>query len=90
LGPRNATFHLMDLVSRAVAVQSLLRGRSADEKIAWLSSHGSVTPKPKTRPDEHHTFWFETLTGRGCAFFLDGDEFVFVGDHTTFTGKDSR
>ena len=86
----NATFHLIDLVSQAAAVQSLLRGRSAEEKIAWLSSHGSLTPKPKTRPDEHQTFWFETLTGRSCAFFLDGDEFVFVGDHTTFTVKDSR
>jgi len=20
-----------------------------------------------------------------CAFFIDGDTFVFVGDHTTFT-----
>ena len=85
-----ATLHLIDLVSQAVAVQALLRGRSAEEKIEWLSSHGSLTPKPKSRPDERQTFWFESSTGRSCAFFLDGDEFVFVGDHTTFTVQDSR
>ncbi len=86
----NANFHLIDLVSQAVAVQSLLRGMSADEKVAWLSSRGTLTPKPKTRADERQTFWFETTTGRSCAFFLDGDEFVFIGDHTTFTVSDSK
>ena len=85
----NANFHLIDLVSQAAAVQSLLRERSVEEKIAWLSLHGSLSPKPKTRPDERQTFWFETATGRSCAFFLDGDEFVFIGDHTTFTANDS-
>jgi hypothetical protein len=86
----NATFHLIDLVSQVTAVQSLLCGRSAEEKIEWLSSHGSITPKPKTRPDERQCFWFESPTRATCCFFLDGDEFVFIGDHTTFTASDSR
>ncbi len=86
----DADFHLIDLVSQAVAVQSLLRGMPVDEKIAWLSSRGALTPKPKTRADERQIFWFESRTGRSCAFFLDGDEFIFIGDHTTFTVSDSR
>jgi hypothetical protein len=83
-------FHLVDLVSQATAVQSLLCGKSADEKIEWLSSHGSLIPVPKRRPDQHQSFWFESQTRVKCAFFLDGDEFVFFGDHTTFTASDSR
>ena len=85
-----ADFHLVDLVSQATAVQSLLRGKSADEKLAWFSSHGTITPKPKTRPDERQCFWFESPTRATCCFFIDDDEFVFVGDHTTFTARDSR
>ena len=86
----NAAFHLIDLVSQAAAVQSLLRGRSAEEKIEWLSAHGSIKPKTKTRPDERQCFWFESPTKASCCFFLDDDEFVFIGDHTTFTVSDSR
>ena len=85
----NDSFHLIDLVSQAIAVQSLLRGKPAEDKIRWLSLQGTLTPKPKTRPDERQTFWFETPTGHSCAFFMDGDQFVFFGDHTTFTAKDS-
>ena len=83
-------FHLVDLVSQATAVQSLLRGKSADEKIGWLSSHGSVIPVPKRSPDQHQSFRFESQTRVNCAFFLDGDELVFIGDHTTFTASDFR
>jgi len=86
----SANFHLIDLVSQAAAVQSLLRGKLADEKIGWLSSHGVITPVPKRSPEVPQTFWFETRTGLSCAFFLDGEEFVFVGDHTTFRASESR
>jgi len=84
----SATFHLVDLRSQAASVQSLLRGRTLAEKLEWLSSHGSLTLKPLEFPDERQTFLFESRMGVGCAFFLDGDEFVFVGDHTTFTAAD--
>ena len=86
----HADFHLVDLVSQATAVQSLLRGKSADEKIEWLSSHGSIIPVPNQSPNQHQSFRFESQTRVECAFFLDGDEFVFFGDHTTFTASDSR
>ena len=83
-------FRLVDLRSQATSVQSLLRGRSAGEKLEWLSSHGSLTPKPKEMPDERQSFWFESPIGVACCFFFDGDEFVFIGDHTTFTVSYSR
>jgi hypothetical protein len=82
------TFHLIDLISQAGAVQSLLRGKSSEEKIEWLSAHGSITPKPKTQQDEQQCFWFESPTKANCCFFLDGDEFVFIGDGTTFKVSD--
>jgi len=86
----DSDFHLIDLVSQAVAVQSLLRGMSTEEKLAWLSSRGTLTPMPKVQTDYPQMFWFETMTGLSCGFFLDGDEIVFLGDHTTFTVSDSR
>ncbi len=84
------TFRLIDLVSQASAVEELLRDKSVEEKIEWLSSHGSITPKPKSVPEERQTFFFETPTGCSCAFFFDGNELVFVGDHTTFTARQFR
>jgi hypothetical protein len=83
-------FHLVDLRSQAASVQSLLRGRSAAEKLEWFSSHGSITPKPKEMPDERQSYWFESRMGVMCCFFFDGDEIVLIGDHTTFTVSDSK
>jgi hypothetical protein len=82
------TFHLIDLISQAGAVQSLLRGKSSEEKIEWLSAHGSIIPKPKTQQDERQCFWFESPIKVNCCFFLDDDEFVFIGDCTTFKVSD--
>jgi hypothetical protein len=36
------SFHLLDLISQARAVKDLLRGRSHEEKIAWLVAHGHL------------------------------------------------
>jgi hypothetical protein len=82
------TFPLIDLISQAGAVQSLLRGKSPEEKIEWLSAHGTITLKPKTQQNERQSFWFESPTKANCCFFLDDDEFVFIGDHTTFKVSD--
>jgi len=90
VAPMSERFHLIDLVSQAAAVQSLLRGRPVEEKLKWLSSHGTITPKPKSRGDERECFWFESPTRAKCCFFLHGDKFVFIGDHTTFTTSDAR
>jgi hypothetical protein len=78
-------FALLDLPSQAVAVQKLLRGKSDEEKIAWLMAHGTITRKPKLSEDERQTYFFQSSIGLECAFFIDGDEFVFIGYHTTYT-----
>jgi hypothetical protein len=42
-----STFLLIDLISQAKAVQSLLHGKSVEEKTEWLSLHGSIGLKLK-------------------------------------------
>lgn len=78
-------FTLLDLPSQALAVQNLLRGKSGEEKIAWLMAHGTITPKPKMLENERQTYFFRSSIGRECWFFIDGDEFVFIDHHTTYT-----
>jgi hypothetical protein len=81
-------FPLIDLISQAKAVQSLLHGKSAEKKIEWLSAHGSIVLKPKQQQDEQQCFWFESTIKVNCCFFLDDEEFVFIGDGTTFKISD--
>ena len=81
-------FYLLDLPSQAVAVQSLLRGKSPEEKIEWLVQHGTITKKPNVLNDPHQTYVFESSLGLTCVFFIVGDEFVFLGDNTTFRVRD--
>jgi hypothetical protein len=81
------TFHLLDLPSQAVAVQHLLSGRPAAEKLAWLGEHGRLAPIETRVPGGRPVYHFESVIGLGCAFFIDGNEFVFIGDHTTYTVK---
>ena len=47
-------FHLLDLTSQALAVQRLLHGRGAEEKLDWLAARGHLervaTSVPNARP----------------------------------------
>ncbi|PZV19513.1 MAG: hypothetical protein DCF20_00415 [Pseudanabaena sp.] len=76
------------MTSSPKLVQSLLSGKSTEEKIEWLSAHGTITLKPKTQQNERQSFWFESPTKANCCFFLDDDEFVFMGEHATFQVSD--
>jgi hypothetical protein len=78
-------FHLLDLVSQAAPVQRHLRGRSHEEKLAWLAAHGRVTERPQTYAAAQRIYEFESGLGRTCFFFLDKDDIVFIGEQTTFT-----
>jgi hypothetical protein len=80
------TFHLIDLVTQCRAVEYVLAGRSDEEKIAWLSQHGSVVPLVEAReqPGGKPVFLFRSAVGMEISFFLDQGCFVFVGDHATF------
>ena len=79
------TFHLLDLPSQALAVQRHLSGLPAAEKLAWLSAHGRLDPVVTSTPESRPVYRFESTIGLECAFFIDGDQFVFFGDHTTYT-----
>jgi hypothetical protein len=81
-------FHLLDLPSQALAVQRLLKGCSAEERLAWLAAHGELARIPIPIPNCQPTYRFVSFIGMECVFFLAGDEFVFVGDHTTYTAKE--
>ena len=89
MGPGlNSTFVLMDLQSQALSVERLLRGRTTDEKIAWLTEHGKIALMPKRDPQWPNTYFFETYLGLSCAFFFREDKLVFLGDNTTYTVDD--
>jgi hypothetical protein len=79
--------HLIDLVSQAGAVRKLLAGKTDTEKLAWLAMRGRLEPVVVT-PDGKQTYHFTSVANREAAFFLDAGEFVFVGDHTTFSVSD--
>lgn len=82
------TFTLLDLVSQAVAVQRLLRGRSEGDKLAWLGARGELNRVDVRFPGARAVFAFESVLGLRCLFFIDGDRFVFLGDQTTYTVRD--
>ena len=80
-------FHLLDLPSQAFAVQRLLSGLSESEKLAWVGAHGRLNPVEVRFPGARSVYRFESVLGLDCLFFIAGEEFVFIGDHTTYTVK---
>ena len=74
-------FHVVDLISQREAVRDHSRGWSADELVAWLATRGRLYKRNIAGQD---VFFFESAAGREAAFFFDGDQMVFVGQHTTF------
>jgi hypothetical protein len=78
-----ADFHLFDLVSQREAVRQLLKGKSENEVLEWLSERGRVSRIPTTAGPS--SFEFESVTGQRAQFFLKDGGLVFYGDHTTFT-----
>jgi hypothetical protein len=81
-------FHLLDLRSQALAVQRLLKGRAPDEKLAWLGARGELSRVAVHVAIAPPTYHFVSTVGLDCFFFIDGDEFVFLWDHTTYTAKE--
>ena len=81
-------FQLIDLVSQASAVRSLLAAKTDSERLAWLSGHGTLDILPTSQPGQKQCYLFTSALGREAIFFLDAGQLVFVGDHTTFTVDD--
>ena len=76
-------FHLIDLGSQAYAVQQLLKGRPAEEKLAWLAERGELSlayAADRRFPD---TYAFRSRLGFEIAFFLRDDLLVLIGDNTS-------
>jgi hypothetical protein len=82
----SGNFHLLDQTSQALAVQQLLTGQCAEEKLAWLAAHGRLSKVTTTFPSAQTIYRFVSFLGMECWFFVDGDVLVFLGDHTTYTG----
>jgi hypothetical protein len=79
------TFQLVDLESQAEAVQSLLAGRSKEEKVAWFERHGSLSATSADFGGDSPVYQFESPQGLRCAFFLKSESLVFIGDNTTWS-----
>ena len=78
-------FHLVDLVSQCSAVERAVAGLSDERKLAWLATYGRLTERTVRFGEREQTIYeFTSSTGRDARFFLDGGQFVFFGDHTTF------
>ena len=72
-------FHLIDLVSQAVAVENLLHEKSESEKLDWLSLNGKVSQMEKKFAEWPNTYIFVSKTGLQCAFIFKDGGFYFVG-----------
>jgi hypothetical protein len=82
------TFALLDLPSQALAVEQLLKGRTDEEKLAWLCGHGRLVLLSPAFSGSKPSYLFESVMHLRCVFFIVGDKFVFIGDHTTYTVKE--
>jgi hypothetical protein len=87
-GYKGDVFHLLDLPGQAAAVQELLRGRTAQKKLAWVAAHGDVSPVSITDPSARPTYRFVSSIGIECLFFFHEEEFVFIGENTTYAVKE--
>jgi hypothetical protein len=74
-------FRVVDLVSQRAAVRDHVKGWSKVAIVEWLATQGTLRTQIISAR-EH--FFFESTAGIQATFFFDGDELVFVGDHTTF------
>jgi hypothetical protein len=77
-------FVLIDLVSQREAVRNLLRGVDIDARIAWMKTWGTIHTLDR-HANFPQTYVFESRLGITAGFFFDDtDDFVFLGDNTTF------
>lgn len=83
----NKVFHLLDLPSQALALQRFLKGLTDEERLAWISARGKLS-LASNMAGFPTTYRFVSCIGMECVFFISDDEFVFLGDHTTYLGRE--
>jgi len=74
-------FQLIDLLSQREAVRHHLKDWPVDDIVKWIAARGKLSTRTILGRD---TYFFESEIGRQAVFFFDGNEIVFLGDHTTF------
>jgi hypothetical protein len=82
------TFYLLDLRSQAPTVRRLLCGRPEQEKLLWLGARGRLVLIETRVPNAQPVYQFQSVLELECLFFIDGDRFVFIGDHTSYAVGD--
>ncbi len=70
----SGTFHLIDLRTQAEAVNCLLAGWPAPDKLAWLQRHGTYIDHPYSGTAGRYIF--ESGLHLFCAFTFDNDEII--------------
>ena len=85
MGEPHESFVLIDLISQGSAVERHICGWPKNQILKWLERHGSLRSWIDIYGNE--VYHFESAVGRAVSFYLDGDRFVFIGDHTTFRPK---
>ena len=79
-----SNFVLIDLVSQANAVAKYVQNWSEKQILQWLAQRGTLTK----REDRFGPIYcFESTLGFWVHFFLDGDQFTFLAQHTTWRPK---
>ena len=80
-----SSFTVINLASQADAVARYVEGWSKEKILNWLSCQGELERRTDIYGNEY--FSFNSRFGFQVNFFLDSDEFLFVGDHTTWEPK---
>jgi hypothetical protein len=83
--PVTPNFIVVNLASQADAVARHVQGWSKEQILVWLSRQGDLERFADIYGRE--IFRFRSRVGFEVGFYLDGDEFLFLGDHTTWKPK---
>ena len=85
--PHPTAFIVIDLESQAGAFSRFVRGWPEQRILVWLSWYGEIegfhVPGSVLTPFYH----FTSGPGLSTSFHLKGDQFVFIGDNTTWVPK---
>jgi hypothetical protein len=80
-----SSFTVVNLASQADGAAHYVEGWSKEKILDWLSRQGELKRLTDIYGNEY--FNFNSRFGFDVNFYLDGDEFLFVGDHTSWKPK---
>ena len=80
--PYAPNFIVMNLASQAEAVAGHVRGWPKEHILHWLGQQGELVKLENV--SEGEVFSFRSWVGFEVKFFLEGDQFTFLGDNTVW------